>query len=63
MAELDRYDGVSETRILDREARLLRIDALVLNGQRQRAAELAREYLRRFPNDPHSARLRKLIAP
>jgi hypothetical protein len=63
MSQLDRYSRVRETQILDREARLLRIDVLVLRGERERAAVLAREYLRQLPNDPHSARLRKLLQP
>ena len=63
MSQLDRYSKVRETQILDREARLLRIDVLVLRGERERAAVLAREYLRQLPNDPHSGRLRKLLQP
>jgi hypothetical protein len=62
MAELDRYDSVRETRILDREARLLRIEALLVRGEGARAGALAREYLRDFPTDPRSGRLRELAA-
>ncbi len=60
LAELSRYAAVRETGTFDREALLLRIEALTLLGERAQAAELARGYLARYPKDAHSARLREL---
>jgi hypothetical protein len=61
LAALERYERVRETGTLDREARLLRIDALILRGDRPLASELARRYLQDFPNDAHAARLREFL--
>ncbi len=58
---LDSYDRKKQTRVLEREARLLRIDALVLGGKTGDAVRLAKSYVRLFPDDPHLARLRSLI--
>jgi len=59
---LNRYDTRVRTHVLDREARLLRIDALVQSGDRASAARLAQDYLNDLPNDPHAARLRAISA-
>jgi len=44
-----------------RRFRVLRIDALRALGQTSRARSLAEQYLRQYPNDAHSARLRALL--
>jgi hypothetical protein len=62
LAELERYERERVTGTLDREALLIRIDALALSGQRAQAASLARDYLARYPMDAHAARLRALSA-
>ena len=59
---LNRYDAHVRTHVLDREARLLRIDALVQSGDRASAARLAQAYFNDLPNDPHAARLRAISA-
>lgn len=61
LTELNRYDAERETHILDREAQLLRIEALVQSGNRKQASELARAYLAAFPGDAHETRLRALL--
>jgi hypothetical protein len=63
LSELALYAKVRSTGTLDREARILRIDALLLLGQVGEARELARGYLERFPKDAHTTRLRELALP
>lgn len=64
LQRLDDYMGLLRTGTLDREAQLLRIDALSQAGQRAVALSLAERYLDSYPNDPHAPRLRALlIAP
>jgi hypothetical protein len=58
---LDAYSAVRRTGVLDREATIIRIDALVAAGQKARAAELARRYVAEFPRDPHLRRLEPLL--
>ena len=58
---LDEYDVAAQTGTLDREARILRIDALVAQGQRAAAVTLARAYLSPNPGDPHAPKLEQLI--
>lgn len=60
LAQLDEYAASLRTGTLDREAQLLRIDALALAGQRAAALRLAERYLASYPNDPHATRLREL---
>jgi hypothetical protein len=60
LEELARYRAIRTTGTLDREAWILRIDALLLLGKRTEAEELARGYLERFPKDAHATRLREL---
>jgi hypothetical protein len=60
LSELSEYQRVRSTGTLDREAWILRIDALLLLGRRVEARDLARRYLERFPRDAHAARLREL---
>lgn len=61
LAQLEQYHARVRTGTLDREAQLLRIDALLGAGQRAGALQLAEQYLGRFPQDPHAARLRALV--
>lgn len=59
LAELERYERIRETPTFVREAEVLRIEAFSAQGERTRASELARRYLKRFPNDAHVAKLRE----
>lgn len=61
LSELDAFEQVSRTGVLDREARVLRIETLFEIGQPKRASELADQYLQAFPNDAHAGRLRALL--
>jgi hypothetical protein len=58
---LARYDEERQTRVLDREAAVLRIESLRLAGQTNEAKEHARRYLERYPYDAHSAGLREFL--
>ena len=60
LTELSEYERIRSTGTLDREAWILRIDALLALGKRGEARELARGYLERFPKDAHATRLREL---
>lgn len=60
LEELARYRAIRTTGTLDREAWILRIDALLVLGRRSEAVELARGYLERFPRDAHATRLHEL---
>jgi hypothetical protein len=60
LGELSAYRAIRTTGTLDREAWILRIDALLLLGKRDEARELARSYLERFPRDAHATRLGEL---
>ena len=59
---LDQYLSRARTGILDREAKILRIDALVQLGRGVEARALVHAFLRDFPNDPQAARLNGLAA-
>lgn len=61
LRQLDDYAAAARTGTLDREAQLLRIDALMHSGERAAALPLVEHYLAIYPNDPHSARLRALV--
>lgn len=61
LVELDWYERSRVVGVLDREAELLRIQALVRAGEGARAVELARSYLAKHPHDAYSARLAELI--
>lgn len=61
LQQLDEYAALDRTGTLDREAQLLRIDALQNVGERAHAMALAARYLRQFPGDPHAARLHALL--
>jgi hypothetical protein len=60
LRELAAYGDVSVTGILDREARVLRIEALVKSGDLRQARLLADAYQAAYPNDLHARRLRDL---
>jgi hypothetical protein len=56
-------EGYERTRTigaLDREAAVLRVDALLAQGHRDRASLEARRYVQAYPEDPHAARLRTI---
>jgi hypothetical protein len=59
--ELDAHRRVATTGILELEARVLRIEALIQTGRTQEAEKLTNDYLRTFPNDAHARRLRGLL--
>jgi hypothetical protein len=59
---LDRYKLVASTGVLDREARVLRIQALRDAGNIAGASKLAAQYIADFPDDAHAARLRAQAA-
>ncbi len=59
---LDDYAARKKTGVLDREAAVLRIDAMLAKGEPDRAADLARRYLAEHPGDAHARRLRELAA-
>ncbi|HEV8549730.1 MAG TPA: hypothetical protein VGQ57_11895, partial [Polyangiaceae bacterium] len=62
LTELDWYERSRVVGVLDREAELLRIQALVQGGDGPRAVELARAYLASHQHDAYTARLNELIA-
>jgi hypothetical protein len=62
LAVLDEYGRASTTGSLDREARVLRIEALRRSGDIEGAERLAAQYLSEFPDDAHGTRLRALDA-
>lgn len=57
---LDEYSAARQTSVLEAEAELLRIEALLQAGQRSRAVNAARKALARTPNGPHAVRLREI---
>ena len=61
MALLDQYQAHERTGTLDREATILRIDALVRLSRRAEAETSARAFLREFPHDPHASKLNQLL--
>lgn len=58
LRELDAYTRMASTGVLDREARVLRIQALRDAGDLAAARQLTDQYLADFPDDAHAARLR-----
>jgi hypothetical protein len=61
LAALARYDEERQTGVLDREAAVLRIEALRRAGKANEAKGHARRYLERFPSDAHTASLRLFL--
>ena len=62
LRELQTYQRIAETGTLDREARVLRIEALAKVGDSKQARALAEAYSADFPHDAHARRLRALTA-
>jgi Tetratricopeptide repeat len=60
LAELDAFERMPQTGVLEREAKVLRIETLYKLGQVSRAQALSDQYLQAFPNDAHAARVRAL---
>jgi hypothetical protein len=61
LQRLDDYAALPRTGTLEREAQLLRIDALSLAGRTTSARALLQSYAERFPQDPRLNRLRSLL--
>lgn len=57
---LDDYAAARHTSVLEAEAELLRIEALLQSGQTTQAVDAARRALKRTPNGPHAQRLREI---
>jgi hypothetical protein len=62
LGELDGYERSKRIGVLDREAELLRIRALVLSGDAARATALAQAYLATHPRDAYAAELERVLA-
>ncbi|MEI9948700.1 MAG: hypothetical protein WDO74_06880 [Pseudomonadota bacterium] len=62
LRELQTYRRVAQTGMLDREARVLHIEALAKVGDLKQARALAEAYSADFPRDAHARRLRALTA-
>ncbi len=60
LAVLDDYNRSRIVGVLDREALLLEIEAFMQKQNVDRARQLARQYVVRFPMDAHAQRLRAL---
>jgi hypothetical protein len=60
LSGLEQYFRASPTRVLETEATILKVDALVALGERERARALAREFVSRQPMSRHAERLRQL---
>jgi hypothetical protein len=60
LAELDAYERLPRPHVLEAEATLLRMEALIQVGQATAASNLAREYLRVHPSSPHRSRLQRI---
>lgn len=61
LAAIDSYERSRVVGLLDREALLLKIEALSQQQDLEQAKALARQYLQRFPTDTHAPRLRALV--
>jgi len=61
LGALEEYQSIRRTTVLDAEAELLRIEALLQGGYPEGAKSLAERSLERTPNGPHAARLRQII--
>ncbi len=57
---LDAYDRLAGTHVLDNEAAMLRIEALVQAGRTTEASRLAASYLSRHPGSPNRSRLEQI---
>ncbi|HEU5074689.1 MAG TPA: hypothetical protein VFU02_10955 [Polyangiaceae bacterium] len=61
LAALDTYERSKVVGVLDREALLLKIEALIQKQDLGGAKALARHYVERYPTDTHAPRLRALL--
>jgi hypothetical protein len=61
LVALDEHDRGRPSGALATEAMVLRIEALLLRGDRVWAARLARRFLDAHPNSPHGDRLREIV--
>jgi hypothetical protein len=59
---LDEYAAERRTGVLAAEAEVLRVEALLQAGQKDRALALAARALLNAPNGPHALRLREIVA-
>ncbi|HVU04123.1 MAG TPA: hypothetical protein VHE30_20335 [Polyangiaceae bacterium] len=60
LRELDSYERTPRSGVLDAEAEILRVEALLQAGRGSEARALAERSLARAPNGPHAARLREI---
>ena len=60
LAALDEYRRTARTRVLDAEAFMLEVEALVQAGRSTEAARRSHDYLVTHPGSPHRARLQQL---
>lgn len=58
---LDRHDRAFPKALLGPEAMVLRVEAMVLRGDRAGAARLGNAFLASHPRSPHASRIRSLI--
>ena len=61
LGALDAYRRAHPAGVLQQEASLLRIEALVRSGDAAAARRVARAFLRDYPQSPHVARVRALL--
>jgi hypothetical protein len=59
---LDEYERIAGPRVLGQEASVLRVEALLLAGDRAGAANLARRLLAAAPRSPHAPRWQAIVA-
>jgi outer membrane protein assembly factor BamD (BamD/ComL family) len=61
LAELARYEAAFPRGMLRPESMVLKVEALVMAGDRARARELALAFIAAHPQSPHTGRLRSLV--
>jgi hypothetical protein len=61
LAELGRYEAAFPRGMLRPESVVLKVEALVMAGDRARARELALAFIAAHPESPHTGRLRSLV--
>jgi hypothetical protein len=61
LRQLSEYHALAVTGVLDREARVLRIESFAKLGDLARARQLAAAYAREFPRDAYGPRLKPLL--
>ena len=60
---LDSYESRFRTGSFIQEAEVLRVQALVRKGDRERASRVGQRFLAAHPTSPHAARIRAILAP